>query len=154
MPKRTNATHRIRLAAPAVQCHRLFTPAGEELWVDGWKPHYLVPDTGETAQGMVFTTGADDDYTIWTLVDFDTTSYWSRYARVTPALRTGTVDVRCHPVDANTTDVDVSYVLTALSEKGLASLSAFEGAAFAQMIEAWKQSIDKHLPALRTARIR
>ncbi len=150
MSLRTSATHRIRLAAPAAQCHHLFTPAGEELWVDGWQPHYVVPDTGETVPGMVFTTGAGDDYTIWTLVDFDTTNYWSRYARVTPALRTGTVDVRCRPVDAETTDVDVSYVLTALSAKGQASLSAFEGAAFVQMIEAWKQSIDQHLHTLRS----
>lgn len=150
----TNATHRIRIAAPIAPCHRFFTPAGEELWVDGWQPRYLHPQTGQTRQGMVFTTGSGDDYTIWHLVDFDTTHYYSRYVRVTPALRSGMVEVRCSPVNEATTDVDVSYTLTALSELGKDSLRAFEGAAFVEMIEGWKQSVDQHLPALLNAYIR
>ena len=154
MMQHTRATHRIRIAAPIAPCHRFFTPAGEELWVDGWQPNYLHPQTGHTTQGMVFTTGTADDYTIWNLVDFDTTRHYSRYTRVTPTLRTGTVEVRCTPVDHTTTEVEVTYTLTALTAKDEDSLKAFEGAAFAAMIDGWKQSIDQRLAELLQAQIR
>lgn len=41
----------------------LFTPAGEKLWVDDWDPVYLYPASGETQEGMVFSTGHDDETT-------------------------------------------------------------------------------------------
>ncbi len=154
MSQRTNSTHRIRIAAPIAQCHRFFTPAGEELWVDGWNPTYLFPHTGHTEKGMVFTTGSGEDFTLWNLVDFDTVNYYSRYTRVTPALRTGTVEVRCKSVDDETTEVDVTYTLTALTDKGRVSLKSFEGEAFSDMIGSWQRFIEQHLPFLLSAQIR
>jgi len=154
MPHHVSATHRIRISAPIAQCHRFFTPAGEELWVDGWCPSYINPKDGRTQGGMVFTTGESDDFTIWTLLDFDTTHHCSRYARVTPALRTGTVDIRCEAVDPHTTDVQVTYKMTALTRKGEESLGGFEGESFAEMIDGWKQSIDQRLKVLLDAVIR
>ena len=154
MPRHTHAIHTIRIAAPISQCQRFFTPAGEELWVDGWSPTYLHPQDGRTQPGLVFTTGSGEDYTIWNLVDYDTTRHYARYARVTPALRTGTVEVLCTPVDATTTDVAVTYTLTALTSKGIESLASFEGPVFVAMIEEWKQAIDKQLDILLAADIR
>lgn len=154
MPLNVEATHRIRISAPVAKCHRFFTPAGEELWVDGWEPEYVSPKDGRTRQGMVFTTGESDDFTIWNLVDFDTSRYFSLYARVTPALRTGTVEVQCRAVDPDTTDVDVTYKLTALTPLGELSLRAFEAGAFAEMIDGWKSAIDERLHAMLVAAIR
>ena len=34
-----------------------FTPRGEEQWLPGWEPVYLSPASGQTEEGMVFTTG-------------------------------------------------------------------------------------------------
>ncbi len=154
MPRHTHASHTIRIAAPLKQCQLFFTPAGEELWVDGWNPTYLHPQDGSTVPGLVFTTGAGEDYTLWNMVDFDTSKHYARYARVTPALRTGTVEVQCTAVDEATTDVAVTYTLTALTSKGSESLASFEGPAFVAMIEEWKQAIDKHLVQLLLAHIR
>jgi len=58
MSWRTIGTHTIEIAVPVAQCQRLFTPAGEELWVDGWRPNDVMPSDGRTERGMVFTTGA------------------------------------------------------------------------------------------------
>lgn len=154
MPRHTHASHTIRIAAPVEQCQRFFTPAGEELWVDGWKPTYLHPQDGCTLSGLVFTTGSGEDYTIWNLVDYDTKAYYARYARVTPALRTGTVEVQCTAVDDSHTDVAVTYTLTALTSKGSESLASFEGPAFVAMIEEWKQAIDTQLVSLLLSHIR
>jgi hypothetical protein len=71
MPRHVHAAHCIVVGAPVDQAFMFFTPAGEELWVDGWQPTYVHPTDGRTEAGMVFTTGQNDDLTIWTLVDFD-----------------------------------------------------------------------------------
>ena len=112
------------------------------------------PTTGNTEAGMVFTTGTGEDFTIWSLVDFDTVGYYSRYSRVTPALRAGTVEVRCESIDDATTNVDVTYTMTALTDKGKKSLKSFAGKPFEDMIDSWKQSIDQQLTALLSAPIR
>lgn len=156
MPVRTAAAHTIHVAAPVAQAQRLFTPAGEELWVDGWRPHYVVPPDGRTEAGMVFTTGepGSDEHTIWALLEWDTEAHVARYSRVTPASRCGVVEVRCRADGAAATWVDVRYTLTALTPAGEAALAQFEGDAFVAMIEAWQQAIAQRLPALLRAEIR
>ncbi len=135
------------------RCFRLFTPAGEALWIDDWAPRYIEPADGRTTRGMVFTTGDGDDHTVWMLVDFDPERHYSRYARVTPASRTGCVEIACTARSANETVVDVSYTLTALTDRGRKDLEQFAPASFAQMIEGWKALIDARLPALLAAEL-
>jgi hypothetical protein len=132
MHQRSVASHTIRVQAPIDQCQRFFTPAGEELWVEGWRP----------------------TYTIWTLLDFDTEAHYARYSRVTPATRTGLVEVHCKASADGGTDVAVTYTMTAVNQGGLSSLDAYRGQAFVNMIEDWKQKIDAVLPRLLTASIR
>jgi hypothetical protein len=103
---------------------------------------------------MVFTTGAGEEFTIWTLADFDTHSHYARYVRVTPASRSGFVEVRCAAVHACLTSVTVTYELTALTAQGERALDAFEGSAFKAMIEAWRSAIERRLPQLLAAEIR
>lgn len=154
MPQHCVASHTIHIRAPAGQCQRLFTPAGEELWVDGWRPTYLHPADGRTERGMVFTTGSGEDFTVWSLADFDTDRHYARYVRVTPSSRSGFVEVRCTPAGEAATVVEVTYSLTALTEAGASALEAFGGDAYVAMIEGWKASIDARLPALLATDIR
>lgn len=152
--RRVAAAHTIEVALPIGSCQRLFTPAGEELWVDGWKPTYLYPADGRTEPGMVFTTGSGDDFTIWSLADFDTEAHYARYLRVTPATRSGFVEVRCRKVGDEATAVEVTYTFTALTSAGVTLLASFGGASFAAMIEQWRTAIEARLPGLRAAVIR
>jgi len=154
MPTQTHATHAIVVEAPLAQTFMFFTPAGEELWVDGWRPTYLHPADGRTEAGMVFTTGSGSELTIWTLVDFDREQHRSRYVRCTPGSRTGFVEVSCSALDAQRTEARVSYTLTALSPEGERTLQAFEGVAFAEMIDGWAREIERHLGTLLKAAIR
>lgn len=43
MQQHVHASHRIHLGLPPDDCLRLFTPADEERWVDGWRPRYVPP---------------------------------------------------------------------------------------------------------------
>lgn len=148
------SSHRIVVEAPADQAFMFFTPAGEELWVDGWQPTYVHPTDGRTVAGMVFVTGQGDEFTVWTLVDFDRVNLRSRYQRCTPASRTGLVEVQCAAQDAERTEVRVQYTLTALNVAGQRSLRDYEGRRFAEMIDGWAKAIDERIEALRTTAIR
>ena len=148
------ACHTITLAIPVRQCQRLFTPAGEELWVDAWQPRYLHPPDGSTVQGMIFLTGQAEETTTWLMTEFSQDPYRARYARVTPASRWGFVQVVCTPFDETTTQVEVTYAMHALSRDGSTALKGFESEPFVAMIEGWKQRIDLRLEALRVAHIR
>jgi hypothetical protein len=154
MPKRIQASHAIVVDAPVDRCFMYFTPAGEELWVDGWRPRYVEPLDGRTEEGMVFTTGHGDDTTIWMLAHFDRTQHRSRYARCTPASRTGFVDVQCTALDRERTEVRVGYTLTALGERGAGDLAAYEGAAFTAMIDGWAQVLAAKRAMLAAAVLR
>jgi hypothetical protein len=154
MTQHVRNQHTIRIAAPAHVAFKFFTPAGEEVWVPHWHPRYLYPADGTTQQGQIFTTGEDDEFTIWQLADFDLTACRVRYVRTTPALRTGFVEVQCMAHDDDASDVLVSYELTALTPAGELTLAAFEGQAFAAMIDGWATAIAAHLPQLLAAPFR
>jgi hypothetical protein len=154
MPRRLHATHQIVVDAPVDQAFLFFTPAGEELWVDGWKPTYVHPGDGRTEAGMVFLTGQGDELTIWTLTDFDRDAHRSRYVRSTPASRTSIVEVHCAALDDARTEVRVSYTLTALNATGERVLEDFEGERFTAMIDDWAHKIAERRELLLAASIR
>ncbi len=154
MTQRLRASHKIIVEAPVDQAFMFFTPAGEELWVDGWKPTYVHPRDGRTEAGMVFTTGQGDELTIWTMAEFDRKAHRSRYVRCTPASRTGIVQVRCAALDETRAEAWVSYELTALNAAGERALEDFAGVRFAAMIDDWARKIASRRESLLAADIR
>lgn len=153
MNRHLQCRHRIVVDLPIDQAFMLFTPAGEELWVDGWAPRYVHPPDGRTEAGMVFSTGAGDELTHWLLADFDRTTHRSRYVRCTPASRMTVVEVQCRALDAARTEVEVGYTLTALNDAGAAAIDAFEHG-FVAMIDGWAMAIAAQREALLVAEIR
>jgi len=67
-----------------------------------------------------------------------------RYARITPGLFAGTVEVRERRSDAHATQVDVTYDLSALTPHGAANLDDF-AAGYEQEIGAWQDAIETAL---------
>jgi len=153
MSRHLQCRHRIVVDFPVDRAFMLFTPAGEELWVDGWAPRYVYPSDGRTEAGMVFSTGAGDELTHWLLADFDLAAHRSRYVRCTPASRMTVVEVQCRAIDGARTEVDVGYTLTALNDAGVAAIENFERG-FVAMIDGWAASIAVRRDALLVAEIR
>ncbi len=142
------STHRIRIPAPADTAFMFFTPAGEAHWVEGWQPAYLWPADGATCQGMVFTTGGGDEFTIWQLADFDRDRRRSRYVRTTPGRRAGFVEIQVEPDGPADCQVSVCYEMTALADANGDPLAAYRGAGFTAMIDGWQAEIVRRLPQL------
>lgn len=129
-----------RLDMPADRAFPLFTASGEKLWVPGWNPVVLNGDGFE--KGSVFITAAQGRKTFWMVMDFDTQERRALYARTTPDVDTGTVEVRVASDGGEGAIVDVSYRLTALSEEGNERLrEAFSEPEYAKMMQDWRRLI-------------
>ena len=147
--KHVHRAHEIIIDAPVADVFPLLTPAGEELWVEGWAPVYLQPRSRETRQGMVFTTGAGADLTLWSVADYDPARHAARYVRVTPASRFGYVEVACVADGAACTRVRVAYTYTALNDAGNAFIEQFTEESYRAMIDEWRGLMSAHLARRR-----
>jgi hypothetical protein len=113
----------ITVDLPPEQAMALFTAEGERRWADGWDPHYPEPGRRE-GPGAVFTTEHGGHETTWVMVDQGPEGV--RYARVTEATSAGTVAVDVVGTRDGSTQVRVTYDLTATSSAGEDWLDAFD----------------------------
>ena len=102
-------SHSVRVPLPPDRAMHLFTPVGERLWASHWDPRFPAGEDGDgSAPGTVFLTGD----THWLVVD--RTPDRVRYARVTPGVRAGTVEVVVRP-DGEGAIADVTYAMTSFA---------------------------------------
>jgi hypothetical protein len=114
----------VAVPLPASEAIKLFTPEGERLWAgrSGWAPTYPDPARTEGA-GTVFETRHGQRHTTWVITSQrpDQVSY----ARISSTGTAGTVEVRVYRSDADTTTMQVSHDLTALTDSALQEISTF-----------------------------
>jgi hypothetical protein len=140
---RHTLTGRLRVGLPPSEAFGLFTPAGERAWVHGWDPRFPVPADGDAEPGTVFQTGAQGHDAVWIVVTREPGRRIS-YARVRPGLDAGTVSVVLDEagdeMGNSTSDVTVTYDLTALTGVAAAELRAFaEG--YPAYLRSWEDAI-------------
>jgi hypothetical protein len=140
------AQRELVVAAPADIVFRMFTPKGEELWIDAWRPRYVHPQDGTTVHGMVFTTGDGAEHTVWQMIEFDPLGRRSVYARTTPGVRVGTVTVEVDALDPLTSQARIRYEMTALADGPV--LAPYLDPDFGHLIDGWGTMIHARLPQL------
>jgi len=130
----------LRVDAPAEHAFQLFTAPGEKLWIEGWDP--VVPSGGDgRARGAVFVTNTAGEKTYWVVVDYDDEALHARYSRIAPGTRAGTVEVFARDDGSGSTEVTVTYKLTALTGEGNKLLAEFDSDAFDRMLGDWERMI-------------
>jgi hypothetical protein len=136
------ASHRHSFLLPMAPADAIqwFTPEGERAWAEDWDPVYVHPAKGETEEGMVFTTAAGGEATLWLLTSYEPAAGRAEYARITPGSRVAVVKVRCEAEGAQTR-VNVSYTITGLSDAGNAYAREMSARRFAEYIDTWPASI-------------
>jgi hypothetical protein len=135
------------VALPPAEAFRLFTARGEESWAEGWRPRFPGPVADDAAPGVVWQTGDGAATTTWLVLDSEPGRH-VRYARVTPGDRAGTVAVTLTEAEPGTagggSDVEVSYLLTALSDAAGDALDDF-AAGYDAYLAGWQAAIARHL---------
>ena len=130
-------THSFTLDVLPAEALDLFTPEGERTWVSGWNPAYPAGEPSDTV-GTIFQTEHNGHSTIWAVVDHGVSAM--RYARVTPGHTAGIVAVSCQAAETSGTQVEVTYDLTALSQRGRDFLAEF-AAGYEAYLEGWAADI-------------
>jgi hypothetical protein len=120
-------TGTIEVPLPPDEALALFTPAGERSWVPGWDPQFAAEE--DTSPGTTFTTHGGRTH--WVIAD--RTPAGMRYARITPGVHAGTVEVRCEPA-GGATRAHVTYDLTGRDVDEFA-------AGFPAMLAEWERLI-------------
>jgi hypothetical protein len=139
-------THSISLAGAPEQVFPLFEPVREKSWAPGWEPEMVYPTSGEAVEGAVFTVSADDGHkAIWTIAEYDPSAYRIAYLTVTPESRVARIEVQCSPNTDGTTQAQVTYTFTALSEQGNSFISTQTEESHRHRIESWKTAINHYL---------
>jgi hypothetical protein len=117
-------TGEVAVPLPASEAITLFTPEGERLWAAraGWAPTYPDPARTEGA-GTVFETRHAHRHTTWVITR--QTPDQISYARVSSTGTAGTVEVRIDRSDGDTTVMQVSYDLTALTDSAIPEIATF-----------------------------
>ena len=140
--ERAAREHSFLLPMAPREAIELFTPEGERAWAEDWDPVYVHPASGETGEGMVFTTAAGGEETLWLLTKYEPAAGRAEYARITPGSRVAVVKVRCEAQGAQTR-VTVSYTITGLSAAGNGYVRQMSARRFADYIDTWPASIAK-----------
>ena len=130
----------LRVDASPGHAFQLFTAPGEKLWIAGWDPEVLNGGDGRR-KGAVFVTKVAGEKAVWIVVDYDEQALHARYARIAPGNRAGTVEVLARDDGSGSTEVTVTYELTALTRAGNESLAGFDSAAFMRMLAGWERLI-------------
>ncbi|HEX8854585.1 MAG TPA: hypothetical protein VF752_03220 [Thermoleophilaceae bacterium] len=146
-PDHINRHREIRVALPLERAMHLFTPVGERLWAEGWDPEFPAGQDGDgSTPGTVFLTASERGTTYWLVTERG--DDYVRYARITPGLWAGIVEVRARKADEDSAVADVGYVLTALSDEGRAELRSFENG-YNDYIDGWERDIENAMEAGR-----
>ena len=141
--RRTGSIH---LGGDPERVFPFFTPEGERRWVPGWDPVHRHPADGALQAGGVFVTRAPgEDETVWLVVRYDPAALDVAYARVTPGVRAGVVEVRCRAALGGGTLAHVAYTLTALSPRGNEVLGTFTEERYAAMLGDWEAAVNRCL---------
>ena len=145
--KRVVRSEVIGLPAPPDRVFPLFTPAGEKLWVEGWDPEMVYPESGATEEGMVFTTRClDGSDSVWTMTEYDERNLRVACVRVTPGSDVCTVAVHCEPGPKGGTRARVTYTLTALTGRGGTYLADdFSEEHHRKQMATWEEAITRYL---------
>lgn len=135
----------IQVKAPVDEALPLFTAVGECLWVPGWNPTYIYPESGEAETGMIWKTDTDGKDAIWVTVNYDTVQHLASYVKWTPEKHVTRIDIDCNSTEDGNTQAQVTYTLTALAEEGHADIEKLTEKYYQEWIASWEVAINHYL---------
>jgi len=143
-PAHVSNSFHFLIHAPMAEAAPLFGPNGERAWAGKhWVPEFLYPQPATDVQGAVFTVQHGPHTSLWVNTVFNLAEGRMQYVSFIPGVVVSTIDVRLTASDASTTNVDVTYVRTALDTSAnddveeLGRSDRESGPHWEQAIEAW-----------------
>ncbi len=141
--KRATRTQNLRLNAPIDRVFPLFEPINEMKWAYGWKLELIYPKTEMIEEGLVFKTkGLASAEKIWIISKLDKEQFQIEYLNIEPEFLLGKILINCEKNSDNTTTAVVTYIYTALSERGNDYINTFTAEFFKNWLDSWEKAIN------------
>ncbi len=145
--RRISQTRRLKLNSSLKTVFPLFGPIKERLWVQGWDPEIVYLNAEEIAEHMIFRTPPrfekEPPYT-WILSKYAPERAFVEYTVFTPE-RLWTIAVQCEETTPQTTQAEITYTYTGLSEQGNALNEKALAAMYANDLKDWEEAINHYL---------
>ena len=123
----------------------LFTAKGELLWVPGWNPTFVYPQSGEPQTGGIFASQSlnTSAMTYWYTIIYDTERHIAQYVNIDPGSLIIQVNIRCQANPDNNTMAQVAFTFTPLRDRSSVFVhSQFSEAGFQAMMDNWVKWIN------------
>jgi len=144
--KRVSRVQSLQLNDVIEKAFPLFEPINEKKWAYGWELELIYPKTEVIAEGLVFKTkGHATDEKIWTLTKLDKEQFQIEYLNIEHKFLLGNILINCEENSDSTTTAVVTYIYTALSEKGNNYIDTFTAEFFKNWLDSWEKSINYYL---------
>jgi len=146
--QRISKTSVITLNAPLSKVFPLFGPIREKEWAAGWNPQLIYSITGLVEEHMVFRTQShhkhEPDYT-WILSRYVPDQAFIEYTVFTSE-RLWWITIQCREGSiADTTEAEITYTYTGLTENGNAINARALEAMYHQDLKDWEVAINHYL---------
>jgi hypothetical protein len=149
LPAHVSNSFQFMIRAPLHLAAPLFGPEGERCWAgQDWNPKFLYPQPGKDVQGAVFTTERGLHTAVWVNTLFDAPGGRMQYVSFVPGAHVSTIYVRLSPLDTSSTNVEVTYVRTALDVGANDDVQTM-GESDRESGSHWQQAIERCLTAQR-----
>ena len=144
--KRASLSYRQTIEAPATAVFPLICPVREAEWLEGWACTLLHSKSGFAEEGCVFTSQHEGERdTVWLITKHDEVEKVVEFARLTPGSRIAKLRVAIEDAAAGTSQIDITYDFTGLSEEGNRFIEEFAGEKFEQAMKFWEDSMNYYL---------
>ncbi len=144
--KRSTWSYRQTIKASPGVVFPLLCPVREAEWLNGWKYEMIHSESGLAEEGSIFSTPGDGEKdTVWIISQHDQESYLIEFIRFTPDSRICVLKVAVTPKGETTSNVDISYTYTGITEKGNGWIDNFTEDTFLDAVKFWESSMNYFL---------
>lgn len=152
--KRVTHTYTQKLDATPEQVFPLLCPVREAEWADGWEAKIIYSTSGLAEPNCIFLTAHDGEQTtVWVMTRHDPASHEVEFTTFTPGNRTGRTHIQLADNSDGTTDANITYTFTALSEAGNRFVEQHTEAAFQRDMRHWEQAMNHYLTSGKLLRL-
>lgn len=144
--KSVTHSNAFEMPVPVAELFPLFSPEGEKSWVPGWD-YENVMGTTELSEDYVFLTGKHDHGTrqaTWIVKTYDPKAHVVQYYKIEPDEKIGVITVKCTALEAERTEVQVTYKYMALSATGETFVSEFSEDVYKEFLGEWQNLLSNY----------
>lgn len=143
--KRVVRTYTQHIIATPEKVFPLLCPVREMEWLDGWTYEMIYSESGIAEKGCVFKNKlAGDVDTIWVISSYDPPRY-IEFVRITPDAAVVQFDIKLRDNGDGTTDAEITYTFTGLTEAGNAYVESFANEKFIGFMSWWEKAMNHYI---------